>query len=90
MTYHGVVLLLSGWQADERHILKQYRAIVEDIDSRYPTGSLWILNRAKILRMSYDSKGAIEVLQNGLKAEKKIFAQADTLVRHFLFGHMQN
>lgn len=29
MTYHGVVLLLSGYQADEQHILRQYRAIVD-------------------------------------------------------------
>ena len=29
MTYHGVVLLLAGFQADEDHILKQYRAIVD-------------------------------------------------------------
>ena len=29
MSYHGVVLLLSGYQADEAHIVKQYRAIVE-------------------------------------------------------------
>lgn len=29
MTYHGVILLLSGYQADEEHILKQYKAIVD-------------------------------------------------------------
>lgn len=29
MTYHGVVLLMSGYQADEAHIVKQYRAIVD-------------------------------------------------------------
>jgi hypothetical protein len=29
MTYHGVVLLLSGYQADEEHILEQYRVIVD-------------------------------------------------------------
>lgn len=29
MTYHGVVLLLAGYQADEQHILQQYRAIVD-------------------------------------------------------------
>ena len=29
MTYYGVVLLLSGYQADEQHILKQYRAIID-------------------------------------------------------------
>lgn len=29
MTYYGVVLLLSGYQADEAHILRQYRAMVD-------------------------------------------------------------
>ena len=29
MTYYGVVLLMSGYQADERYILKQYRSIVD-------------------------------------------------------------
>jgi hypothetical protein len=29
MTYYGVVLLMSGYQADEKYILKQYRAIVD-------------------------------------------------------------
>jgi len=29
MTYHGVVLLLSGYQADEMHIIKRYKAIVD-------------------------------------------------------------
>ncbi|THH08276.1 hypothetical protein EW145_g2807 [Phellinidium pouzarii] len=67
MTYHGVVLLMSGYQADEAYIVKQYNAIVENISSRYPSGALWILNRAKILRMTYDPDGAIAVLQDGLK-----------------------
>ncbi|KAH9930772.1 uncharacterized protein B0H18DRAFT_993499 [Fomitopsis serialis] len=81
MTYHGVVLLLSGYQADEQHILRQYGAIVDKLSSRYPNGSLWILNRAKILRMSYDTQGAIKVLQDGLKPERPhTFAQADGLL----------
>lgn len=29
MTYYGIVLLLSGYQADEAHIVKQDRSIVE-------------------------------------------------------------
>lgn len=29
MTYYGVVLLMSGYQADEKYILKQYRSIVD-------------------------------------------------------------
>jgi len=28
MTYYGIVLLMSGYQADEKYILMQYRAIV--------------------------------------------------------------
>ena len=31
MTYHGVVLLMAGYQADEAHIIKQYEAIVEKL-----------------------------------------------------------
>lgn len=69
------------------------------LSTRYPNGSLWILNRvgliryralytlgltivqAKILRMSYDTQGAIKVLQDGLKPERPhTFAQADGLV----------
>ncbi|KAG2157029.1 outer membrane protein Iml2/Tetratricopeptide repeat protein 39 [Suillus clintonianus] len=81
MTYHGVVLLLSGYQADEAHIIKQYKAIVSRVDGRYPDGSLWILNKAKIQRMTHDTEGAIETLKDGLKPErKKSFPQADTLL----------
>jgi len=29
MTYHGVVLLLSGYQADEVRLLAEYKAIVD-------------------------------------------------------------
>ncbi|KAJ7081147.1 hypothetical protein B0H15DRAFT_940506 [Mycena belliarum] len=67
MTFHGVVLLLT------------YRAIVDSIEARYPTGALWILNRAKIMRMSNDATGAIAVLQRALEAPQT-FVQADTLL----------
>ncbi|KAA1469289.1 hypothetical protein DENSPDRAFT_864071 [Dentipellis sp. KUC8613] len=81
MSYHGVVLLLSGYQANEAHILKQYRVIVDKLEKRYPTGTLWILNRAKIMRMNYDAEGAIKVLQDGLKPDRpSVFVQADALL----------
>jgi len=48
MSYYGVVLLLAGYQADETHILKQYRAIVDKVAGRFPLGSLWILNKVNI------------------------------------------
>ncbi|KAG6825732.1 Mitochondrial outer membrane protein iml2, partial [Arthromyces matolae] len=49
MTYYGVVLLLSGYQADETHIVRQYKAIVDRVESRFPEGALWILNRVRLL-----------------------------------------
>ncbi|GJE87054.1 mitochondrial outer membrane protein [Phanerochaete sordida] len=81
MTYYGVVLLLTGYQADGQHILKQYRAMIDHVEARYPTGSLWILNRAKLMRMSYDTPGAIKVLQGGLEGPRpQSFRQADGLI----------
>ncbi|KAF4615660.1 hypothetical protein D9613_012532 [Agrocybe pediades] len=81
MTYHGVVLLMSGFQANEDKILAEYKAIVDRIETRYPDGALWILNRAKIMRMAYDAEGAIKVLQEGLKPDRPhAFGQADTLL----------
>jgi hypothetical protein len=55
MTYHGIVLLLLGYQADETHILKQYRAIVDKVAGRFPLGSLWILNKVNIPSGSFSS-----------------------------------
>ncbi|KAI0040329.1 hypothetical protein FA95DRAFT_1683845 [Auriscalpium vulgare] len=81
LTYHGDVLLVSGYQADERHILNQCKAIVDKLEARYPSGTLWILNRAKILRMSGDATGAIKVLQGGLSPDRPtVFLQADALL----------
>jgi hypothetical protein len=69
MTYSGVVLLLTGWQADEDRVVKQYHELLESyvrflrdpyaltyahscahlcvasVESKYPYGSLWLLNR---------------------------------------------
>lgn len=28
MTYYGVILLMTGYQADEKHIVRQYKGIV--------------------------------------------------------------
>ncbi|KAF9449736.1 hypothetical protein P691DRAFT_774496 [Macrolepiota fuliginosa MF-IS2] len=81
MTYHGVVLLLSGYQADEPRIVKEYQVLVDRIFERFPNGALWVLNKAKILRMTHDPEAAIKVLQDGLKPDRPFsFAQADSLL----------
>ncbi|KAF8891625.1 hypothetical protein CPB84DRAFT_1784122 [Gymnopilus junonius] len=81
MTYYGVVLLLSGYHANEQNILIEYKAVVDKIHDKYSDGSLWILNRAKILRMSHDPEGAITVLRDGLQINRtRSFVQADMLL----------
>ncbi|KAB5595733.1 Mitochondrial outer membrane protein IML2 [Ceratobasidium theobromae] len=81
MTYNGVVLLLTGWQADEERIVKQYREILDSVESKYPHGSLWLLNRAKLERMTLNASKAIEILKRGLSAERPVkFLQADALL----------
>lgn len=128
MTYHGVVLLLAGYQADEAQIIRQYRAIVDRcalfpssvtasyitlthahtqrlsalpcrlaLDSQPSACRAYISisaedcgsscvgcatgGQAKILRMSFDAEGAIQVLQDGLAPGRPhTFVQADGLV----------
>jgi len=81
MTYQGVVLLMSGYQADESHILKQYGAMLDSVESRFPNGSLWLLNRAKLARYTGNAAKAISILQSGLGPERPVrFIQADTML----------
>ncbi|KAG6334988.1 hypothetical protein ID866_4102 [Astraeus odoratus] len=81
MTYYGVVLLAAGYQADEEHIVRQYKNIVERVSEQYPQASLWMLNKAKIQRMTGDPSGAIVTLRKGLRGDRRnSFPQADTLL----------
>ncbi|KAG9124801.1 hypothetical protein FRC07_010199, partial [Ceratobasidium sp. 392] len=81
MTYNGVVLLLTGWQADEERVVRQYQEILASVECKYPYGSLWLLNRAKLERMTFNPSKAIEILKGGLSAERPVkFRQADALL----------
>ncbi|KAG9313319.1 hypothetical protein JVU11DRAFT_5623 [Chiua virens] len=81
MTYYGVILLMAGYQADEEHIVRQYKGIVNKVSARYPRGTLWILNKAKIQRMTKNAEGAIETLKEGLAPDRpETFPQADALL----------
>ncbi|KAG8733358.1 hypothetical protein FRC11_006871 [Ceratobasidium sp. 423] len=81
MTYNGVILLLTGWQADEERIVRQYREMLISVQCKYPHGSLWILNRAKLERMTGHPEKAIEILREGLSPSRPIkFQQADALL----------
>ncbi|CAE6511823.1 unnamed protein product [Rhizoctonia solani] len=81
MTYNGVILLLAGWQADEERIVRQYREMLISVEGKYPHGSLWILNRAKLERMTGHPDKAIEILREGLSPLRAMkFQQADALL----------
>ncbi|TRM65852.1 hypothetical protein BD626DRAFT_546289 [Schizophyllum amplum] len=81
MTYNGVVLLLAGWQADEAKLVREYRAIVDRTTAKYPAGALWILNHAKIQRMTGQAAEAIQTLESGLAPGRPhTFQQADALL----------
>ena len=50
MTYHGIVLLMAGFQADEQHIVKQYQALFgfQDVDLSFTDAALReVAHRAK-------------------------------------------
>ncbi|KDN50787.1 hypothetical protein RSAG8_01285, partial [Rhizoctonia solani AG-8 WAC10335] len=81
MTYNGVILLLTGWQADEERIVRQYREMLISVQCKYPHGSLWILNQAKLERMTGHPDKAIEILREGLSPSRAMkFQQADALL----------
>ncbi|KXN81297.1 Mitochondrial outer membrane protein IML2 [Leucoagaricus sp. SymC.cos] len=53
MTYHGGVLLLSRYQANESRTVAEYQELVDRVFYRFPNGALWILSKAKILQMCH-------------------------------------
>ncbi|KAG8879944.1 hypothetical protein FRB98_005433 [Tulasnella sp. 332] len=81
LTYQGVKLLTSGYQANEDELIDQLDAIVKDLEAEYPHGSLWLLNRAKIQRYQNNPPAAIATLQGGLGPSRPVkFVQADALL----------
>ncbi|GAA5921664.1 hypothetical protein JCM1841_000901 [Sporobolomyces salmonicolor] len=79
LTYYCFVLLMSGWQADEQYLVKQCEVVLNRIVERFPNGTLWILNRAKLARMKYDSDTAIDIIEASLKNDSQ-FREADSLL----------
>ncbi|KAI5480790.1 mitochondrial outer membrane protein IML2 [Pseudohyphozyma bogoriensis] len=79
VTFYGVVLLMSGWQAEEDYIIAQYGAVLSRVASKFPNGTLWILNRAKLCRYQYKPAEAIKIMEDAL-AKGSSFREADSLL----------
>ncbi|KAG8934191.1 hypothetical protein FRC01_004524 [Tulasnella sp. 417] len=81
LTYEGLKLLLAGYQANERDLIDRLSRMLESLEARFPHGSLWLLNRAKLLRYQTKPEEAIAVLQKGLGPSRPVkFKQADALL----------
>ncbi|BGP16385.1 hypothetical protein JCM10213_004928 [Rhodosporidiobolus nylandii] len=80
VTFYCFVLLMSGWQANEQYLLSQCAAVLHRVYKKFPKGSLWRLNRAKLARMSGDADKAIAILKEALEDSHGSFREADSLL----------
>ncbi|KAG8903672.1 hypothetical protein FRB99_002863 [Tulasnella sp. 403] len=77
----GIKLLMAGYLANEGELLRQLGVMLDSLEARYPHGSLWLLNRAKLQRYNNDPDAAIATLQRGLGSSRPVkFVQADALL----------
>ncbi|GAA5935455.1 hypothetical protein JCM3775_006276 [Rhodotorula graminis] len=83
VTFYGFILLMSGWQSSESTYLATLSRTLGRVTSRFPNGTLWVLNRAKLARYSRDPDTAIAIIVEALAKEKKegnSFREADSLL----------
>lgn len=85
VTYFNLLLLMAGWQADRAGLLARVERVLGKVQRRYPNGTLWLLNRAKVARMRGETLGAIDQLKLTLDRDEhsgggESFKQADALV----------
>lgn len=79
LTWYGLILLLSGWQADEQYLFDHCSSMLNRVVSRFPNGTLWQLNRAKLARYQRNPDEAIDIIEANLKVESA-FREADSLL----------
>ncbi|KAF8634528.1 hypothetical protein AX15_000828 [Amanita polypyramis BW_CC] len=85
MSFMSLVLQITGWQADTELMRNEYRALVDPLTSRFPTGNLWTLYHAKLMRVTNKQDDAIESLTEGTKPGRvHVFKQADMLLTYEL------
>ena len=74
---------MSGWQSSESTYLATLSRTLGRVTSRFPNGTLWVLNRAKLARYSRDPDSAVDIIVEALGKEKKegnSFREADSLL----------
>ncbi|KAK4054454.1 Mitochondrial outer membrane protein iml2 [Microbotryomycetes sp. JL201] len=84
LTFYCVILLMSGWQANEQYLLTQCNNVLSRVIDRFPKGTLWRLNKAKLHRMRHETDAAIQVAEDALSHESS-FREADSLLLGWLY-----
>ncbi|ORY89442.1 mitochondrial outer membrane protein IML2 [Leucosporidium creatinivorum] len=79
LTFYCLVLLMSGWQCEEDYLLDQCTIVLNRVIERFPEGTLWVLNRAKLCRMRHDTASAISIIEAALEKGSS-FREADSLL----------
>ncbi|KAG0658987.1 hypothetical protein C6P46_005372 [Rhodotorula mucilaginosa] len=87
-TFYGFLLLMTGWQASEASYLRTMATVLDRVHARFPNGTLWVLNRAKLARYSRRTGEAIVIIEQALAREEKEgngFREADSLLLTWLY-----
>ncbi|BGP48269.1 Mitochondrial outer membrane protein iml2 [Rhodotorula kratochvilovae] len=83
VTFYGFILLMSGWQSSESSYLRSLNRTLNRVSTRFPNGTLWVLNRAKLARYERRVDDAVRVIEDALAREKRegnSFREADSLL----------
>ncbi|GAA6058174.1 hypothetical protein JCM3770_004079, partial [Rhodotorula araucariae] len=83
VTFYGFILLMSGWQCSEMTYLRTLSRTLNRVSSRFPNGTLWVLNRAKLARYERRVDDAVQIVEDALAREKRegnSFREADSLL----------
>ncbi|TIA73596.1 hypothetical protein E3P91_01372 [Wallemia ichthyophaga] len=77
--YTSSTLLLAGWNADSENDMRMFEKILKSCEERYPDGTLWTLNRAKLERINGNADKALEILGSTLNKDGG-FPQAEVII----------
>lgn len=83
VSYYTSILVSSGWQSDRRYLINACHAVSDRALEKHPHGKLWLVNKAKLLRLEGQVNEARAQLREGLAAPSN-FRQATSTLQYEL------
>lgn len=77
------ILLGSGWQSDRKYLMNACHAVSDRALNIHPHGKLWLVNKAKLLRLEGHVKEAADQLEEAL-SQPSGFRQATSTLQYEL------